>query len=140
MPPLKAFGLFVSALVAASLALSGARAGGSLTLADIMQEFRANGTFIAEVKAELKSKTLKADKVSCFGSRFGNHFVHLVGARSVPYECQVGKRTLSIDGEVVFYDKKGRALDFFGEGTPENAVRFETKDLNWTWDKPDDIP
>lgn len=143
MPRVRVFGLCLAILTAMTLVLAGAgpaQAGGSLTLADILKEFNGQPKFIAEVKAELKKQKLKAQKVSCYGSRFGNHWTYLVGGRSVPYECQVGSRTLSVDGELVFYDKKGKELDFFGEGTPEHAVRFKTANLTWIWDKPDEVP
>jgi len=133
MLKLRALAFCVCAAIALSLELATALAGGTISLDEVMDQLRSDGKLIAEIKAELKKQNLKAGTVICTGSRFGNHWPYLVGLRAVPYECEVGTRKLSIDGELIFYDKAGKALGALGEAMPEDAARFKTTNVTWTW-------
>jgi hypothetical protein len=112
---------------------SAAQAGGSIGISEVMEQLKDNGALIAELETELKKQHLEAKKVVCIGSRFGHHWTHLGGARSVPFECEIGARKIEIDGELQLYDKNGKQLDFEGADTPEKAVSYKATKLQWTW-------
>jgi hypothetical protein len=121
-------------LVAAMIALSGAAwAEGSITLTDVMDQLKDNEKLIGEIASELKAQGVAADAVICVGARFGGHWAELGGARSVPYECEIGKKTLNIGGTVKLYDEAGKEIDMSDERAPERAFDYKETDLSWKW-------
>ena len=134
MPRLRALlGICVAAVIAMSIGLGAAQAGGSIGLDEVMEQLKHDSKLISDINAELKKQNLKAGDVVCIGSRFGNQWTHLGGARSIPYECDIGSRKLSIDGELHLYDKAGKELDLDGAATPDKAVSYKQTNLKWTW-------
>lgn len=128
--------LHMLALGTAAFVLLGAGAAsaeGSITLDEVMEQLKADGKLIGEIDAELKAQGLSADSVICIGARFGGHWAELGGARSLPYECDIGKKKLNIDGTVQLYDDRGNAIDMSDEQAPERAFDYKQSDLTWTW-------
>jgi len=97
--------MLILAAVVAIIGWSAAQAEGSIGLGEVMEQLKDNGALIAELDAELKKQHLEAKDVACIGSRFGHHWTHLGGARSIPFECEIGARKIEIDGELQLYDK-----------------------------------
>lgn len=116
------------------LGSSAAWAPGSINLDEVMDHLKGNDKLIAEITAELKAQTLKADSIICTGARFGGKWTELGGARGVPYSCEIGKRKLNIDGTVLIYDKDGKELDMEDDKSPERAVEYKEKVATWTWE------
>ncbi len=125
-----------TALSIGAFALLGAGAAwaeGSITLDEVMEQLKDDGKLIGEISAELKAQGLAADKVICVGARFGGHWSELVGALSVPYECEIGKKKLNIEGTVVLYDERGNEIDMSDEHAPERAFDYKQTGLTWKW-------
>jgi len=112
---------------------SAAWAPGSIMLDEVMDQLKANQKLIDEIRTELKAQNLQPDAVTCIGARFGGHWVDLGGARSVPYTCDIGKKTLSIDGTLHLYDERGNEVDMNDEKAPERAFDYKQTDLTWSW-------
>ena len=123
----------IAALVLTALGLGTVSAEGSIGLDEVMDQLKADRKLIAEIKTELTKQTLKAEDVICIGSRFGSHWTHLGGARSIPFNCKIGTRTLDIEGDLHLYDKKGKELNFDDDTTPERAVSYKETNLKWSW-------
>lgn len=125
----------IPVFLVATLAASAASAGGSIGLDDILSEVAA-GTpaLVADIEKALKSDGRAAADVGCVADiRLGNQWVELGGMRLVPITCEIGGRTLRIDGTVTFRDAKGRVLREIGPKTFRNAVTVEQTNLKWTW-------
>jgi len=120
---------FIVGVIAAGVA----HAGGSITLDEVMTQLKEDGKLIGEIEAELKAQNLKPEAVICVGARFGGHWVELGGARSIPYECEVGAKKLNIDGTLHLYDEHGNEIDMSDEKAPELAFDYKQTDLTWTW-------
>jgi hypothetical protein len=110
-----------------------ANAGGSLPLTDVIDQLKDNTKLIAEINAELAKQKLAADAVICSGARFGGQWTEIGGARAVPYDCEIGKRKLHIDGTVHLYDQDSAEIDANDEKAPERAFDYKQTDLAWTW-------
>ena len=108
-------------------------AGGSLGLDEVLEAVKTSSTLVAEIRAELDQNSLKADGVVCVGSRFGNQWNYLGGARAAPYECEIGKRTLSIEADQLFFDAKGKSLGDIDKASPKRAKTFKESNFKWTW-------
>jgi hypothetical protein len=130
MPPLQ---ILAGTLAWLMLGIAAAYAPGSISLNEVMDQLKGEQKLIAEISGALAAKGLKADNVICTGARFGGHWVNLGGARGVPYKCEIGKRTLEIDGKIHLYDKDGKELDMDAEGAPENAVEYKQTNISWSW-------
>jgi hypothetical protein len=126
-------GLLAGTLAWLMLGITAAHAPGSISLDEVMEQLKGEQKLIAEITDALKAEGLKPENVICTGARFGGHWVNLGGARGVPYECEVGKRTLAIDGKIHLYDKDGKELDMDDESSPENAVEYKQTDISWSW-------
>ena len=81
-----------------------------------------------EIKRELDASETKLSDIRCQGLRLGRHFVHLGGARIVPYSCNVGTAKLELDGVADFYDDRGNE----GAG-PETAMYVFELSPSWSW-------
>ncbi len=130
------YGLRVTLGAAAFLAagVTAAWAPGTISLADVMDQLKDTAKLTGEIESELKSAGIKADSVICVGARFGGHWSELGGARSIPYECDIGKKKLKIDGTLKLYDERGNEIDMSDEKAPERAFDYKQTDLTWTWE------
>lgn len=115
------------------LGATAAWAPGSITLDEVLDQLKDNEKLGGEINAELKAQNLSAENIICVGARFGGHWVELGGARSIPYECEIGKKKLNIDGTLRLYDQQGAEIDMSDEKAPERAFDYEQSDLTWTW-------
>jgi hypothetical protein len=128
------FGLLAGTLAFAILGSTPAHAPGSITLDEVMEQLKDNQKLIAAITAELKAQGLKAETVICVGARFGGNWTNLGGARAVPYDCEVGKRKLKIEGQIHLYDSAGKELNMDDPGAPEQAASYKQTDLTWAWE------
>jgi hypothetical protein len=112
---------------------SAAWAPGSTTLDDVIEQLLDEQKLTAEIFAELKAQNLKAEEVICVGSRFGGQWRNLGGARAVPYECEIGKKKLAIEGTVHVYDDAGKELDMNEDASFEHAAEYRQADITWKW-------
>jgi len=115
------------------LGATAAWAPGSITLDEVLDQLKDTEKLVAEINAELKAQNLSAENIICVGARFGGHWIELGGARSIPYECEIGKKKLNIDGTLVLYDQQGNEIDMSDEKAPERAFDYKQTDLTWTW-------
>jgi hypothetical protein len=130
---ISSFGILFATLAFSILGITAAHAPGSITLDEVMQQLKDNQKLIAAITAELKAQSLKAENVICVGARFGGHWANLGGARAVPYECDIGKRKLKIEGQIHLYDSAGKEIDMDAPAAPEQAADYKQTDLKWTW-------
>jgi len=107
--------------------------GGTTSLDDVIEQLQDNKTLIAEILAELEAQNLKAEDVGCIGFRLSGLWRNLGGARAVPYECEVGKRKLNIEGTVHVYDDNGTELDRKDEKSFELGTEIKQADITWKW-------
>ena len=112
---------------------SAAWAPGSITLDEVIEQLQDQEKLTAEIFAELKAQNLKAEDVICVGSRFGGQWRNLGGARAVPYECEIGKKKLAIEGTVHVYDDAGKELDMNEDASVEQAAEYRQADITWKW-------
>jgi hypothetical protein len=111
-----------------------AHAGGSLGLDEVLAAVAKAPKLVAEIHAELDKSNLKVENVVCWGSRFGNHWTYLGGGRSAPYDCEIGKRSISIEADMVFFNGKGRSLGDRDKVDPRRAKTFKESNFRWTWE------
>lgn len=123
----------IATLLLLLFGIAAAHAGGSISLAEVMEQLAEDDKLIAEIDAALTAQNLEADTVICSGRRFGNHWENLGGARAIPYECEIGSRTIEIDGELHVYDKDGNELGLEDDNAPHDAVAYKQLNLTWSW-------
>lgn len=121
------------ALIATTALATSAEAGGSIGLDEVLTAVAADPKLVAEIKAELDKNNLKATDVICDGARFGNHWKFLGGGRTAPYECEIGKREISIEADMVFFDAKGKSLGNLDKADPRRAKTFKESNFRWSW-------
>jgi hypothetical protein len=123
-------------LATAAFVLLGATAAwapGSISLDEVMEQLKDTAKLVDELNAELRAQNLSAAGVNCIGTRFGGNWTNLGGARAIPFNCQIGPRTIEIDGELHLYDAAGNELDMGADDTPEKAASFKQLNLTWQW-------
>jgi len=113
--------------------ISAAWAPGSISLDEVMDQLKDNQKLTDEIDAELKSQNLNAASINCTGARFGGNWANLGGARAIPFNCAIGKRTIDIDGELHLYDASGNELDMNADDTPAKATDYKQLNLTWKW-------
>jgi hypothetical protein len=122
--------IFACSLLGIAVAVAGV---GSTTLDDIIDQLQDEQALIAEILAELKTQNIKTEDVNCAAGRFDDDWRNLAGARTVPFECQVGKRKLSIQGKLHVYDDNGTELDLNAKASRETGIEFKQADITWKW-------
>jgi hypothetical protein len=122
-------------LLAATMAFGAipARAEGTLGLDEVLVAVGKAPNLVAEIQAELGNKNLKAENVTCLGARHGNHWKYLGGGRAAPYECEIGKRSLRIETDRVYFDTRGKPLGDVDKADPKRAKTFVESNFRWTW-------
>jgi len=86
-----------------------------------------------ELTAELKTQNLKPETITCIGARFGGNWTNLGGARAIPFNCQIGPRTIDINGDLKVYDAAGKELDMDADDTPAQAASYKQLNVTWQW-------
>lgn len=123
----------VSALLVMSLASEAIAAGGSLPLTEVMALAKPYPNLVTQIRLQLVRANLKADKVVCTANRFGNEWTALGGARSGPYACEIGKRTVVIETQPTFSDKSGSKLKPTEPDLPKKAAKMTERGFKWQW-------
>jgi len=122
-----------TSVFAVSAGLVVAQGGGSLGLDDVLDAVKTDARLTAEINDELKKNDLKAEAVICTGFRHGNQWTELSGARASPYECDIGKRSLTIEAGRVYLDAKGKPLGDMKKANKKRADSFKESNFRWTW-------
>jgi hypothetical protein len=125
------FGTLAGLLLGSAAAVAGA---GSATLEDVIDTLQDEQKLITEIFAELKAQKLAAENVGCTAGRFDGDWRNLAGARTVPFDCQVGKRRLEVQGTLHVYDDGGTELGLDDAASRERAVEIRQADITWKWD------
>ena len=112
-----------------ALGITAAWAPGSISLDEVMEKLKDNAELVDEINAELKAQNLGADKIICTGARFGGNWTNLGGARAIP--CEIGPRTLDVDGELHIYDDADNELDMNANETPAKATDYKQTNITW---------
>ena len=110
-------------------------APGSIEFHEVMDFARQNQKLVREIETTIKEEKVQAKDIGCTAVRFGNQWKYLGGARSIPLTCQIGKRELTIDGDVKYLDEKGGIIKG-GLESPEvfsKARRIREKNPTWKW-------
>jgi hypothetical protein len=124
-------GLTLAAFIA--LAAAPAWAEGSLGLDEVMVAVDKSPNLVAEIQAELGRNNLKAVDLSCVGARHGNQWTYLGGGRAAPYDCDIGKRSLHIEADRIYFDASGKSLGDLEKASPKRAKTFVESNFRWTW-------
>ena len=69
----------------------------------------------------------------CSGARHGNQWKYLGGGRAAPYECEIGKRSITIEADRVYFDPKGKSLGNLDKADPRRAKTFKEDNFRWNW-------
>jgi hypothetical protein len=115
-----------------ALATSAASADGTLGLDEVLVAVEEAPKLVAEIKAELGKNNLKPGDVTCIGARHGNHWTYLGGGRAAPYRCEIGRRSLKIEADRVYFDARGKLLGDL-ESNPKRAKTFREDNFRWSW-------
>ena len=124
------FGTIIALVVLAAVP---ARAEGSLGLDEVIMAVAKSPNLVAEIQTELAKNNLKAESVTCVAARHGNQWKYLGGGRAAPYECEIGKRTVQIEADRVYFDERGRLLGDLDKADPKHAKTFREDNFRWTW-------
>lgn len=108
-------------------------AGGSLGLDEVLAAVAKEPKLTREIMVELHKNELKPGDVICTAARHGNHWKYLGGGRAAPYECEIGKRTITIEADRVYFDAKGKPLGDVEHADPQRAKTFRESNFRWTW-------
>ena len=116
-----------------ALAAPQAWAGGSLGLDEVLAAVAKEPKLVAEIKAEFDKNNLKPADVICTAARHGNQWKYLGGGRAAPYDCEIGKRAISIDADRIYFDPNGKPLGDVEHADPKRAKTFRESNFRWTW-------
>ena len=120
-------------LIASIVFTAPTRAGGSLGLDEVLTAVAKAPKLVAEIRAELGKNSLKAADVICGGARHGNHWKYLGGGRAAPYECEIGKRSITIEADITYFDPRGKSLGNLDKADPKRAKTFKENNFRWSW-------
>ena len=90
--------------------------GGSLPLEEAIAFAKGEPRLASALTALLLDARVNPLDVVCSGLALGDHWTNLSRTRIPPFECEVGKHTLVIEGAIEFLDRSGRVV-----GTAEDA-------------------
>jgi hypothetical protein len=116
-----------------ALAAVPAWADGTLGLGEVLVAVDKSPKLVAEIEAELDRNGVKVSAVTCIAARHGNHWKYLGGGRAAPYECQIGKRTVLIEADRVYFDERGKLLGGLDKADPKHARTFREDNFRWSW-------
>jgi hypothetical protein len=117
----------------AKVATPGVAEGGNLPLADVLDLAKPYPNLILQVRLQLVRANLKRDQVACAASRFGAQWTNLGGARLAPYQCAIGKRTLAITANQIYFDRNGRKVSAGDPELMKKAAKVKENGLAWRW-------
>lgn len=110
-----------------------ARAEGSLGLDEVLAAVAKAPKLVAEIQTELDKSNLKAPAITCIAARHGNQWKYLGGGRAAPYKCEIGKRSITIEADRVYFDPKGKLLGDLDKADPKHAKTFREDNFRWDW-------
>lgn len=113
-----------------------ASAEGTLGLDEVLAAVAQAPKLVAEIQAELDKNGLKVADVTCIAARHGNHWKYLGGGRAAPYECEIGKRSIRIEADRVYFDPRGKSLGNLDKADPKRAKTFKEDNFRWSWNTP----
>ncbi len=119
--------------IASVIAAAPAQAGGSLGLDEVLVAVSKSPNLVAEIQAELDKNNLKAPDVICSGARHGNQWTYLGGGRAAPYDCDIGKRSITIEADRTYFDPRGKSLGNLDKADPKRAKTFREDNFRWKW-------
>ncbi|NJL06988.1 MAG: hypothetical protein HC900_01020 [Methylacidiphilales bacterium] len=102
---------------------AGAVAGGSLPFGEVMAFLRGHPELAQRLDALVVQEKIDPAELVCVGIRLGNQWQHLGGQRVLPFECEVGSRTVVIEGVVEFLDRKGRVIATVADGDDSQITK-----------------
>ena len=106
-----------------------AKASGSISFEDVVMRLAGQSQkLMKEINTELVSNGGAISDIVCDGTRLGKHWKHLGGLRIPTFECAIGQKSLTVEGDVFFYDSKGKA-----GAEPMAAMYVALSDPKWTW-------
>jgi hypothetical protein len=123
----------VLALIASIAFVAPVYAGGSLPLSEVLTAVAKAPKVVAEIQVELDKNDLKVADVICTATRHGNIWKYLGGGRAAPYECEIGKRSITIEADRVYFDPKGKPLGNFEKADTKRAKTFKEDNFRWKW-------
>jgi hypothetical protein len=131
-----AFRARVLALTCASIAWGVPASAQSLSLAEVLGAVRSEPQLVGQIEVELRRRDLKVPEIVCSAAQHGNQWRLFGAARSAPYECRIGDRSLRIDAERTYFDAQGHKLEDIGR-VPDNillsrAKYFRERNFRWT--------
>ena len=85
---------------------------------------------VVEIRAGLDSNHLKPGHVTCIGARHGNHWKYLGGGRAAPYQCEIGRRSLRIEADRVYFDARGKLVGDIEATVPKRAKTFQREQIS----------
>ena len=115
--------------------LTAAWAPGSIGLDEILNMAQRSPKLVKEIEATLKNQNMDAADVTCYGTRLGRQWTYLSAERTLPFTCEIGNRTLTIDGDLDFLDAQGKVIPR-GLENPRiftRAREIKTGKLTWEW-------
>ena len=116
-----------------ALAIAPAWAEGSLGLDDVLVAVGKSPNLVAEIQLELGKNNLKPQDVTCMAARHGNQWTYLGGGRAAPYQCDIGKRSITIEADRVYFDARGKSLGDLDKADQKRAKTFQESNFRWTW-------
>jgi len=90
--------------------------GGSLPLEEAIAFAKGDSRLASVLTGLLLDAKINPLDVVCIGLTLGDHWTNLSRTRIPPFECEIGKHTLVIDGAIEFLDRSRRVV-----GTAEDA-------------------
>jgi tetratricopeptide (TPR) repeat protein len=113
--------------------------GGSLLLDEVEGNFTDDDSaaakkLLAEIKSELRRQNLDAGDVGCDARLILGNWTSYRLMRVAPFSCEVGDKTLVIDGDIELVDEEGKTVDAHAPGVhlrDDLGIRYNS--LTWKW-------
>jgi hypothetical protein len=84
--------------------------GGSLPFEEAIEFVKGDARLIAQVAQLASAAKTNTATIVCVGPALGDQWEHLSRTRIPPFECQIGKSTLLLDGAVELLDDGGKVV------------------------------
>jgi hypothetical protein len=125
--------IFAPAFIGWIALAASAHAEGSLGLGEVMTAVAKAPRLAAEIRAELERANLKVQDIICVAARHGNQWKYLGGGRAAPYKCEIGKRSINIEADRLYFDPHGKLLGDLEKADPKRAKTFKEDNFRWQW-------
>jgi len=98
-----------------------------LAIADALPDLRH------ELLNTLEKENIGVNDMRCSGHMLGRQWGHLSYGEVTPFYCQVGSRTLIVDGGNTYLDQEGKKLTSYDQAMYDNAVAVDHPLPHWKW-------